>query len=97
MFGGLPQIAENLGKAISSPVKGNLAGMGLMMEGLDYNPVVYEFVTDLMWETGIPDLKSWERGYLQSQHGSIHEEIIDAWDSLFNYYYTQSGIFERNN
>ncbi len=28
--------------------------MGLMMEGLDYNPVTYELITDMMWETEFP-------------------------------------------
>ncbi len=54
MFGGLTQIAENFDKALSSPSKGDLEGMGLMMEGLDYNPVTYQIITDMMWEDKCP-------------------------------------------
>jgi alpha-N-acetylglucosaminidase len=96
LFGGLTQIVDNFEKAQSSPENGNLSGMGLMMEGLDYNPVTYEFITDLMWENGVPDLKSWKRKYLQSRYGTINKEIINAWEPVFNYYYTQSGRFEEN-
>ena len=96
MFGGLTQITENFEKALADPGKGDLAGMGLMMEGLDYNPVTYEFVTDLMWENGIPDLKEWKRKYLQSRYGNLNDSIIKGWDNIFEYYYTKSGLFETN-
>ena len=81
-------------KLSPDPGKGDLAGMGLMMEGLDYNPVTYEFVTDLMWEKGVPDLKEWKRKYLQSRYGNLNDSIIKGWDHIFNYYYTKSGLFE---
>lgn len=96
MFGGLVQIAENLGKARADPQKGNLEGMGLMMEGLDYNPVTYQFVTDLMWEKDIPDLKEWKIKYLQSRYRYLNDTIITGWYHVFNYYYTKSGLFEAN-
>lgn len=96
MFGGLPHIAENFEKVLSSPNKGNLAGMGLMMEGLDYNPVVYDFVTDIMWETEVPDLANWKRKYLQTRYGVINEDILHAWEYIYDYYYTTNGIFEEN-
>jgi alpha-N-acetylglucosaminidase len=96
MFGGLTQIAENLEKALSSPAKGDLAGMGLMMEGLDYNPVTYEFVTDLIWENRVPELNSWKRKYLQSRYGILNDSLIRGWKYIFDYYYTKSGLFEVN-
>jgi alpha-N-acetylglucosaminidase len=96
MFGGLTQITENFKKTLSSPGKGNLSGMGLMMEGLDYNPVTYEYVTDMMWESGVPDLDQWKRNYLHSRYGMINTDIINAWEYIFNYYYTKSEPFENN-
>jgi len=96
MFGGLTQIAENFDRALSSNEKGELAGMGLMMEGLDYNPVTYELVTDLMWERGVPDIKEWKKTYLQGRYGIINDTIISGWEHIFNYYYTKSGLFEVN-
>jgi alpha-N-acetylglucosaminidase len=96
MYGGLTQIAENFEKVLSSPEKGNLSGMGLIMEGLDYNPVIYEFVTDMMWETGVPDLEKWKIKYLKSRYGMINKDVLNGWEYLFKYYYTKGGIFERN-
>ena len=96
MFGGLTQITENLQKALSDPYKGNMAGMGLMMEGLDYNPVTYKLVTDLMWEKNVPDLKMWKQDYLKSRYGKLNDSITQGWDHIFDYYYTRSGLFEVN-
>jgi|WetSurMetagenome_2_1015567.scaffolds.fasta_scaffold02754_3 alpha-N-acetylglucosaminidase len=96
MYGGLTQITENFRKVLSDSEKGNLSGMGLMMEGLDYNPVVYALISDMMWAIDVPDLKKWEREYLESRYGVLNEDITNAWEYLFNYYYNKSGLFERN-
>lgn len=96
MFGGLAQINENLSKTLSSPEKGNLAGMGMMMEGLDYNPVTYQLISDLMWEKNLPDPDKWKSEYLKSRYGSINEKSAEGWKSIFAHYYTQSGLFEPN-
>lgn len=96
MFGGLPQITENYEKALSSPERGDLKGMGMMNEGLDYNPVVYQLVSDLMWENHVPDLKQWKTEYLTSRYGVADGKAAAAWEHIFSYYYTQSGLFEKN-
>jgi alpha-N-acetylglucosaminidase len=105
MFGGLGLIAANLEKALESPEKGNLSGMGMMMEGLDYNPVTYKLVADMMWETGKLDINVWKYKYLRSRYGTLNRKITNAWDPIFNYYYSLSehdtveghfGIFEKN-
>jgi alpha-N-acetylglucosaminidase len=96
MFGGLTQAAENLEKALSSKGKGNLIGMGLINEGLDYNPVMYEYITDQIWETQLPDLDKWKEKYLQSRYGLINEDILNAWKNIFNHYYTRERLFEKN-
>jgi alpha-N-acetylglucosaminidase len=96
MFGGLPQITENLGKALSDTVENKPQGLGMMMEGLDYNPVTYELITDMMWEKDIPDLDKWKKEYLLSRYGYLNDTVLKAWDNIFSYYYTKSGLFEAN-
>ncbi|HUX96225.1 MAG TPA: alpha-N-acetylglucosaminidase [Bacteroidales bacterium] len=96
MFGGLKQIDENFRKALSSPDKGNLCGMGLMMEGLDYNPVTYQLVTDMIWEKEVPDPENWKKQYLTSRYGSPDEKVDEAWKKIFSYYYVSPGLFEPN-
>jgi alpha-N-acetylglucosaminidase len=96
MFGGLPQINENLRKALESPYRKTLKGMGLMMEGLDYNPVTYQLVTDLMWEKEMPALETWKEEYLRSRYGKLDENVKNAWGKIFGYYYVSPGQFQTN-
>ena len=96
IFGGLSQTAENLQKVLSSPEKGDLTGLGLIMEGLDYNPVMYEYVTDMVWETRLPDLEIWKEKFLRSRYGLVNQNIMNAWSNIFNYYYTRERMFEKN-
>lgn len=96
MFGGLPQIDENFRKALDSPYRKTLKGMGLMMEGLEYNPVVYQLVTEMMWKNEVPDPVKWKEQFLLSRYGMHDEKINKAWEKLFNYYYVSPGQFETN-
>jgi alpha-N-acetylglucosaminidase len=92
----LPQIASNLGRALESPDRGKLEGMGTMMEGLDYNPVTYQLISDLMWESRVPELNDWKNKYLLARYGNLNDTLSAAWDRIFSHYYSQSGQFEVN-
>jgi alpha-N-acetylglucosaminidase len=70
--------------------------MGTMMEGLDYNPVIYQLISELMWEKELPDPETWKSEYLRSRYGKINEKATAAWKNIFGHYYTQSGLFEPN-
>jgi len=96
MFGGVKQINENFIKALSSSERGRLEGMGMMMEGLDYNPVTYQLMSYLMWEKELPDPEKWKSTYLKSRYGKNNEKAAEGWKNIFDHYYTQSGLFEPN-
>ena len=49
LHGALPRMAADLSSAMTSPQRGRLRGIGLIFEGLDYNPIVQDFVTDMTW------------------------------------------------
>jgi len=96
IYGGLTQIAENINKTLGSDKRGDLSGIGLIMEGLDYNPVIYNYVTDITWSDTVPDLKLWKENFLRSRYGQSNALISEGWNQLFEYYYTQLRIFEKN-
>jgi alpha-N-acetylglucosaminidase len=96
LFGNLAGIADNYEKAVNSTAGGNLSGVGLMMEGLDYNPVIYEFVAGLIWETGSTDLDQWKENFVKWRYGRLNDHVLDAWRLLFDHYYTRGFPFERN-
>lgn len=96
MFGDLTGIAKNFERAISNSAKGNLSGIGLMMEGLDYNPVIYEYIATLIWEDEPIDLDHWKKKFLKWRYGSINHDAAEAWLHLVDHYYTRAQPFERN-
>ncbi len=80
--GGLPQISERLPAAFSSPERGQLRGTGLLMEGLGYNPVVYDMMSDLGWQPRPLDLPAWVDAYTRRRYGRDDAHARAAWRVL---------------
>jgi alpha-N-acetylglucosaminidase len=94
--GDLPRIAANLGDVVASPDKGKLAGIGMMMEGLGTNPIVPDFVLDMIWRTGVPSVDDWTRDYVRRRYGVLDPHVASAWRLLLATAYrssAQTGTF----
>ena len=97
--GDLPTMAANLAAAIRSPARGRFAGLGMMMEGFGDNPVVQEFIMDMVWRQDIPPLGPWIRDYARRRYGREDPEIAEVWDTLLDTVYktpVQSGSLVRD-
>lgn len=82
LHGALPRMATDLREAMTSPQRGKLRGLGLIFEGLDYNPVVQDFVTDMTWRDAVPSLEEWLPKFVQRRYGRATPEILAAWQHL---------------
>lgn len=91
LHAGLPQISENLQAALTSPQRGELAGVGLIMEGFGYNPVVYDFVTEMAWHRDVPPLDTWLPEFVASRYGCRSAAADEAWQLLRETAYSQPG------
>jgi len=80
--GDLPSIAANLDSAQSSPARGRLSGIGMMMEGLGTNPIVPDFVMDQIWRDSVPDVADWTRAYAARRYGAPNLSAWHAWQLL---------------
>ncbi|MBX7257725.1 MAG: alpha-N-acetylglucosaminidase [Candidatus Hydrogenedentes bacterium] len=89
LHGGLPQIAGNLNEALTSPNRGKLAGVGCIMEGLGYNPVVYDLMNCLFWKPGPIETDTWIRGYAERRYGRVNANAADAWTLLLKTAYNE--------
>ena len=89
IYGGLTHIFNNYNRMLQSPEKGNPVGMGIMMEGLCYNPVVFELLFDMMWGDGVTDLQAWQQQYVLKRYGKSNKNVARAWDILFATRYTR--------
>ncbi|MGZ5566105.1 MAG: alpha-N-acetylglucosaminidase, partial [Limisphaerales bacterium] len=80
--GALNQINTNLSKARRDPLANKLSGIGFVDEGLDYNPVVFDFLFERAWSPETVDLTSWLRQYATRAYGSTNTDSAAAWDIL---------------
>lgn len=94
--GDLPHIATNVHDAVTSPARGRLAGLGMMMEGLGYNPIVPDYVMDLAWRPDAPPIEEWAHAWVRRRYGADDARAWAAWKILLATAYrspAQTGTF----
>ncbi len=82
MFGRIETVAEQPALALNDSTSGNLKGIGLTMEAIEQNPVLYELMTDNTWQDTPIELKSWLKNYTRNRYGAVNDSILEAWDIL---------------
>ena len=82
MFGRIETVATAPYAALTDNTSGNMKGIGLTMEGIEQNPVLYELMTDHTWRTSAIDLNTWLPEYLQNRYGSKDPYALKAWNVL---------------
>lgn len=82
LHGDLPRIVTRFGGALGSPQRGGLCGLGMIMEGIGYNPIVYDLVTDLTWRDRMPDLEPWVMDFVHRRYGRKLPKAEAAWKLL---------------
>lgn len=60
----------------------NLVGLGITMEGINQNTIVYDLLLSLAWENKNITLYSWIQTYLKSRYGILTKNIEKAWFNL---------------
>ncbi|MBN1589659.1 MAG: alpha-N-acetylglucosaminidase C-terminal domain-containing protein [Pirellulales bacterium] len=90
MYGATHKIVENLGQAMTSSKRGKLSGIGVIMEGFGYNPVVYDLLTGMTWRNEVPRLDSWFPGFVHRRYGCRNAKALEAWRLLEETVYRQS-------
>ena len=94
--GDLPRVVANLSDALQSPEHGDLSGLGMMMEGLGYNPIVPDFVMDQVWRPEVPALDAWASDYVARRYGGADAHAWQAWKILLETAYrsgAQTGTY----
>jgi alpha-N-acetylglucosaminidase len=56
-----------------------LSGTGFVNEGLDYNPVVFDFLFEQAWRPEPAQLEPWLRDYCRRAHGVENPDSQTAW------------------
>jgi len=92
MFGRIENVATHPAEALNDSTSGKMKGIGLTMEGIEQNPVLYELMTDNTWRNTPIDLKEWLKSYIENRYGKTNTELEKAWDILVETAYNGKTI-----
>lgn len=82
LFGRIEGVASGPALALQDKNSGNLKGIGLTMEAIEQNPVLYELMTAHTWTTQPIDLNQWLKTYLRNRYGKDNAQAQAAWQVL---------------
>ncbi|KAJ4972122.1 hypothetical protein NE237_005221 [Protea cynaroides] len=102
-FAGNIEMYGILDAVSSGPVDAHLSqnstmvGVGMCMEGIEQNPVVYELMSEMAFRSEKVELEGWLRSYSHRRYGKPVYQIEEAWSILYRTIYNcTDGIPARN-
>ncbi|HEY4064099.1 MAG TPA: alpha-N-acetylglucosaminidase [Puia sp.] len=82
LFGRIEGVAAGPASALHDSSSGRLKGIGLTMEGIEQNPVLYELMTHHIWQDQPIDPDRWLPSYIANRYGQAPESALRAWQIL---------------
>ncbi|KAL3580121.1 hypothetical protein D5086_017956 [Populus alba] len=102
-FGGNIEMYGILDAISSGPVDARISenstmvGVGMCMEGIEHNPVVYELMSEMAFRSGKPQVLEWLKTYSRRRYGKAVRQVVAAWDILYHTVYNcTDGIADHN-
>lgn len=86
--GKLQRFADEIYRVRHSPYRGLYKGVGIMPEGINNNPVVYELMLELGWHNDKVDVQQWVRDYVYARYGKTDPGMLKAWGCLLESAYS---------
>jgi alpha-N-acetylglucosaminidase len=82
LFGHIEDVAKEPALAFNNPASGKMKGIGLTMEAIELNPVMYELMMHNVWSEQPVDLDQWLLSYVRNRYGCEDENAVKAWQIL---------------
>lgn len=82
LSGYMSSIAQNPAKALRNPTAGKMIGIGLTMEGIEQNPVIYDMMLENVWCDTPIEIDKWLNNYALRRYGKKNTNIEQAWKIL---------------
>ncbi|OIT40585.1 PREDICTED: alpha-N-acetylglucosaminidase [Nicotiana attenuata] len=102
-FGGNVEMYGVLDAVASGPIDARISenstmvGVGMCMEGIEHNPVVYELMSEMAFRGDNFQLQGWLKSYSRRRYGKVNDQIEAAWDILYHTIYNcTDGIADHN-
>lgn len=87
MSGNLQVMQDNFQEAFLQEGGNNLKGIGVIPEGIGYNPIIQEFIFEKAWNIESVDLKEWVSSYAQRRYYTKDPKAQLAWQQLLETVY----------
>ncbi|SDD07885.1 alpha-N-acetylglucosaminidase [Pedobacter soli] len=87
LYGKLQRFADEVDRIRKGPYQDVLSGVGIMPEGLDNNPPVYDLMLELGWRKEHVEVKDWLVGYAKYRYGKSDAHINKAWQGFLETIY----------
>ncbi|GMI95740.1 CYCLOPS 1, N-ACETYL-GLUCOSAMINIDASE [Hibiscus trionum] len=102
-FGGNIEMYGTLDAISSGPVDARISknstmvGVGMCMEGIEQNPVVYELMSEMAFRKEKVQVLEWLKTYTHRRYGKSIQKILEAWAILYHTVYNcTDGIADHN-
>lgn len=82
IYGRLQKIANDVYNMQNSPYKNNNIGIGIAPEAIVYNPVSYDLMWDLVWETSLINTAGWIKEFADRRYGIGLDNTRKSWTIL---------------
>ncbi|MHB1921025.1 MAG: alpha-N-acetylglucosaminidase [Chitinophagaceae bacterium] len=82
LFGRMEVVAKDPALALQDPASKKMVGIGLTMEAIGQNPVLYELMMDHTWKSTPIDLNTWLSRYAWDRYGTDDPRLVQAWQIL---------------
>ncbi len=98
LYGSLKKIAS-LGEMQKFANKDNLQGLGLISEGVETNPMYYEFFFQRLWSPKeqvqtADEIAAWMKSYAENRYGSAPAQVLKGLELLERSVYTPQRMQE---
>lgn len=82
LSGRMRSVSQDPANALNNPASGQMVGIGLTMEGLNQNPVMYDLMLENVWRDTPINLEQWLENYALRRYGKKNEDAEKAWKIL---------------
>ncbi|MCZ4223259.1 alpha-N-acetylglucosaminidase [Pedobacter rhodius] len=95
LYGKLQRFADEVSKAKNSQYRQFLAGVGIIPEGINNNPVAFDLMMELGWKQNRVSVQNWIQGYQNYRYGSHNPHMDKAWQLLLQTAYSSPEIYQE--
>lgn len=82
LHGRMDTVIDEYYKALDSRHGKNLKGIGLTMEGIENNPMMYELASELPWREYAFTKEQWLKSYMKARYGKFDAHAYEGWLGL---------------